>query len=149
EARREKARRGEYYARVAVGYCKTAAGHLEKHPDARVQQAIRLVFAKVLEFGSARQVLLWMREHGLAVPINRTDRGAIIWKAVTYGWVHMVLTNPVYAGSYAYGRTVTVATLTAPGTRRRRVVARAAGDPGVVLLHDRHEGYIDRATFER
>ena len=75
EARLEKARRGDYYARVAVGYCKTAEGGLEKHPDARVQHAIGLVFEKVLELGSARQVMLWMREHGLEVPVNRTDRG--------------------------------------------------------------------------
>ena len=149
EARLEKARRGDYYARVAVGYCKTAVGGLEKHPDARVQHAIRLVFEKMLELGSARQVLLWMREHGLAVPVNGTDRGEIVWKAVSYGWIHMVLTNPVYAGAYVYGRTVTVATLTEQGARQRRVVARPAGDAAVILLPDRHEGYIDPATFDR
>src|SRR5207244_9321574 len=124
-------------------------GGLEKHPDARVQHAIRLVFEKVLELGSARQVLLWMREHGLEVPVNCTDRGEIVWKAVSYGWIHMVLTNPVYAGSYAYGRTVTVATLTEQGARQRRVVARPAGDAAVILLADPPEGSIPRATVAR
>ena len=148
EARLEKARRGEYYARVAVGYRKAPEGALEKHPDARVQHTIRLVFEKVLEFGSARQVLLWMRAHGLEVPVNRTDRGDLVWKGVSYAWLHMVLTNPIYAGAYAYRRTMAVATLRADGTRQRRVIPRPAGD-AVVLLPDHHEGYIDRATFDR
>ena len=149
EARLEKARRGEYYARVAVGYRKAPEGALEKHPDARVQHTIRLVFEKVLEFGSARQVLLWMRAHGLEVPVNRTDRGDLVWKGVSYAWLHMVLTNPIYAGAYAYRRTMAVATLRADGTRQRRVIPRPAGDAAVVLLPDHHEGYIDRATFDR
>jgi len=149
EARLEKARRGEYYARVAVGYRKTPAGGLERHPDARVQHTLRLVFAKVLELGSARQVLLWMRAHGLEVPVNRPDRGDLVWQGVTYGWLHRVLTNPVYAGAYAYRRTMALATLREDGTRHRRVVARPASDAAVILLPDHHEGYIDRATFER
>src|SRR5205823_2238860 len=78
EARTEKARRGEYHAKIAVGYRKTHEGGIEKHPDARVQHAVRLVFDKMLELGSARQVLLWMREHRLEVPVNRNDRGEVL-----------------------------------------------------------------------
>jgi DNA invertase Pin-like site-specific DNA recombinase len=147
EARDEKARRGEYYARIAVGYRKTLEGSIEKHPDARVQHAIRLVFDKVLELGSARQAMLWMREHRIEVPINSKDPGGVRWKGVTYGWLHMVLTNPVYAGAYVWGRTTKVARMTDEGIRRK--VARKPLADASVLLHDRHDGYIDRATFER
>ena len=148
EARTEKARRGEYYAKIAVGYRKTLEGGIEKHPDARVQHAVKLVFDKTLELGSARQALLWMREHRLEVPINRNDRGEVLWKPPTYGRLHMILTNPIYAGSYAYGRTVQVTSLDADGSVRRSVARRDLKETPV-LLHDRHDGYIDREVFER
>ena len=148
EARTEKARRGEYYAKIAVGYRKTQDGGIEKHPDARIQHALRLAFDKMLELGSARQVLLWMREHGIEVPVNRNDRGDVLWKSATYTWLHMILTNPVYAGTYAYGRTVQVARMNDDGSFRRTVMRRELKDASV-LLHDRHDGYIDRAVFQR
>lgn len=148
EARNEKARRGEYYAKIAVGYRKTQDGGIEKHPDARVQHAVTLIFGKMLELGSARQVLLWMREHRLEAPVNRNDRGEVLWKAPTYSWLHMVLTNPIYAGSYAYGRSVQVTALNRDGSFRRSVRRRQLKDASV-LLHERHDGYIDRGVFER
>jgi DNA invertase Pin-like site-specific DNA recombinase len=148
EAKMEKVRRGECYGNVAVGYRKTLDGTIEKHPDARVQHAMRLAFDKFLELGSVRQVLLWMREHQLEVPINRNDRGDVLWKPARYAWLHMVLTNPIYAGSYVYGRTAGVAAMTEQGTLRRRVT-RKPRDAASVLLHDHHEGYIDRGVFDR
>src|SRR5207247_9800381 len=53
-ARYEKARRGELVVSAPVGFVK-AGGRYEKDPDRRVQEAIGLVFDKVLELGSARQ----------------------------------------------------------------------------------------------
>lgn len=147
EARVEKARRGELYGRVAVGYRKTADGPIEKHPDARVQHAVRVAFDKTLELGSVRQVLLWLREQRMEMPVNRNDRGDVLWKTATYAWLHMVLTNPVYAGSYVYGRTMGVATMADDGSLRRKVTRKPSD--ASVLLHDQHEGYIDRETFER
>jgi DNA invertase Pin-like site-specific DNA recombinase len=148
EAKAEKARRGEYYGKIAVGYRKTLEGGIEKHPDARVQHSVSLIFDKMLELGSARQVLLWMREHRLEVPVNRNDRGEVQWKSPGAGWLYMVLTNPIYAGTYAYGRTMPVATITDDGSFRRTVKRKALKDTSV-LLHDRHDGYIGRDVFER
>src|SRR3954453_15597170 len=49
-ARYEKARRGELIVAAPVGFVK-AGNRLEKDPDRRVQEAIRLVFDKVAELG--------------------------------------------------------------------------------------------------
>ena len=68
QARHEKARRGELVITAPVGYRKTEDQRLEKDPDRRVQQAIRLVFKKMTELGSVRQVLLWFRREKVQLP---------------------------------------------------------------------------------
>lgn len=147
EARREKAARGEYYAKVAVGYRKTDDGRLEMTPDLRVQQALRLSFAKFFELGSARQVLLWMREQGLKMPVNRNHRGEVIWKTPSFSWLYQVITNPIYAGAYVYGRTSTRRAIR-DGEVTQRIVRVPRGE-WKVLLHDRVAAYIDWNQFER
>ncbi len=56
-ARYEKARRGELVVSAPVGFVK-AGDRYEKDPARRVQEAVALVFDKVMEPGSARQALL-------------------------------------------------------------------------------------------
>ncbi len=146
EARREKARRGEYFAKIAVGYRKTEEGKLEKTPDLRVQQIIRLAFDKSLELGSARQCLSWLCEQGLGVPVNRNHRGEVRWRAPSQGWLYKLLTNPVYAGTYAYGRTA-LKTVLRDGMIRHEVVQRPQEE--WIVYRDHHEAYVDQATFER
>ena len=49
EAMKQKARRGELFLTVAVGYVKTGRDLIEKDPDRRVQEAIGLVFRRYAE----------------------------------------------------------------------------------------------------
>src|SRR5580658_2028623 len=55
-ARDSKARRGEFQFMLPPGFCWSEAGKIEIDPDAHVQEAVRMVFAKFRELGSARQV---------------------------------------------------------------------------------------------
>jgi len=75
-------------------------------PDLRIQQVIRLIFARFRELGSARQVLLSMVAEQVHFP--RPSEGntlvAFEWTPIRYCNVVAVLKNPFYAGAYAYGK---------------------------------------------
>ncbi|WP_295453769.1 recombinase family protein [uncultured Thiodictyon sp.] len=145
-----KARRGELYTSVAVGYVRTAGNRLEKDPDLRVREAIGLVFAKFAGLQSVRQVLVWLRQEGIALPaVHYGPEGrAIAWRLPGYPAVHKLLTNPVYAGAYAFGRTMSRVRIEASRKRIVRGVRRSPAD-WTILIRDRHDGYIDWDTYER
>ena len=52
------------------GFCWGEAGKIEIDPDEHVAGAIRLVFAKFRELGSARQVFLWLRSADIKMPVG-------------------------------------------------------------------------------
>ena len=68
EAMRQKARRGELFLTVAVGFVKAGRDTIEKDPDRRVQEAVALVFRKFTEFQTIRQVLVWLRQEKIPLP---------------------------------------------------------------------------------
>jgi excisionase family DNA binding protein len=150
EAMKQKARRGELFLTVAIGYVKTGGDRIEKDADRRVQAAIALVFRKFAELQTIRQVLVWCRQEKVRLPVlgegGATDR--IIWRLPVYPTVHHMLTNPVYAGAYAFGRRTARVTIE---NGRKRVVRSMQRDwrSWEVLIRDHHEGYISWAEFER
>jgi len=107
EARREKASRGELIINTPVGYIKSEEGLLQKDPDLRVQKSLHLIFKKMLQLGTARQVLMWLIEHDLQVPTKRyrAKSWETVWRRPAYRMVLRILRNPIYAGAYAYGKT--------------------------------------------
>lgn len=137
EARQAKAKRGELLVAAPVGYLKTDEHRLEKDPDQRVQQAVLMVFRKVIELSSVRQALLWFLEHGLQLLAQAPD-GAICWKRPTYGAIYRMLTNPIYGGAYAYGKSQAI-THYADGEQRHGQ-RRKPRSEWSVLIPNAHEG---------
>jgi DNA invertase Pin-like site-specific DNA recombinase len=150
EALKQKARRGALVLGVAAGYVKVGRDRIEKNPDQRVQDALKLVFSKFAEFQSARQVHIWLRDEGIALPVksrNGEARG-VIWRLSAYNIVHNILTNPIYAGAYAFGRTTSRVSVENGRKRVRRGVHRPMAEWDV-LIKDHHEAYITWDEFER
>jgi len=150
EALKQKARRGELFLGVAAGYVKAGRVRIEKDADQRVQEALMLVFAKFAEFQSVRQVHIWLREEGIVLPVksHNTEGRAIIWKLPAYNTVHNILTNPIYAGVYAFGRTTSKVSVVVGRKRMRRGLRRRVTEWDV-LLKEQHEGYITWDEFEK
>lgn len=148
-ARDAKAQRGELRIALPPGYCWNELGRIEMDPDERVVAAIRLVFRKFRELGSARQVTLWARAAAVKLPVYRQSRlGARIeWCETSYHRVNSILRHPIYAGAYVFGRT---------GQRTRIEVDRARKSNGhrtpraswKVLLHDHHPSYLSWEEYE-
>lgn len=150
QAMKQKARRGELFLTVAVGYVKAGRDSIEKAADRRAQEAIELVFRKFAELQTIRQVLVWLRQEKVELPVAapRASERRIEWRAPVYSTLHHMLTNPVYAGAYAFGRRAMHVTIE---NGRKRVVRSIQSDwqDWEVLIRDHHEGYISWAEFER
>jgi DNA invertase Pin-like site-specific DNA recombinase len=150
EALKQKARRGALVLGVAAGYVKVGRDRIEKNPDQRVVDALQLVFAKFAEFQSARQVHIWLRDEGIELPVKSRDGEArgVVWRLPAYNIVHNILTNPIYAGAYAFGRTTSEVSIEQGRKRVRRGVHRPMAEWDV-LIKDHHEAYITWEEFER
>jgi excisionase family DNA binding protein len=149
EAIKQKARRGELFSTVAIGYVKAGGDRIEKDADRRVQEALALVFRKFAELQTIRQVLLWCREEKILLPNLGVGGSAerIVWRLPVYPTLYHMLTNPVYAGAYAFGRRTARVTIE---DGRKRVVRSMQRDwrDWVTLIRDHHDGYISWMEFE-
>jgi DNA invertase Pin-like site-specific DNA recombinase len=150
EALKQKARRGELFMTVAVGYVRSGPDRIEKDPDLRVREALALVFRKFAELQSVRQVHVWFRQERISLPaVGHGPEGRRVeWKAPVYNTVHHILTNPIYAGAYAFGRSVSKVTIE---NGRKRILRglRVDRPDWQVLIRDHHDGYIGWDAFER
>src|SRR5246127_2377754 len=146
-----KAARGELRRGLPVGFIwGEQDGEVLFHPDEAVTGALRTVFERFAEFGSARRVWLWFRSEGLSFPLQTMPAGMpgpIRWVTPTYHALHQVLTNPVYAGAYTYGKTRFERYVNEQGAVRKRI-RHLPMEQWAVLIQDHHPGFIDWATFE-
>ena len=145
---RNKAARGELHRGLPVGLVRGEAdGEVLLHPDESVVAAIRAVFERFAELGSARRVWLWFRSQGLRFPLQSNTLADVQWVAPTYTKIHQVLTNPFYAGVYVYGRTQQTCYVDDRGRLRKRIKVRPRAE-WPVFIRDHHRGFIDWDRFE-
>jgi DNA invertase Pin-like site-specific DNA recombinase len=142
-----KARRGELFKRLPVGFVRDGTGKVVLHPDRRVGEAIRLIFVKFRELWSVRQTFQWFRDHDVELPANPIRGTRLVWKIPSQSLVADVLRNPFYAGAYVWGRRP-METLLIDGRLKKRQAANRRPEECRVFIADHHVGYIDWASYE-
>lgn len=150
DAARSKARRGELRLSVPFGYIWHREAGLGLDPDLRLQEVIRLIFARFREFGSARHVLLSMTADQIHFP-RPSDEGrmtSFTWLPIRYRNVIAVLKNPFYAGVYVYGKSEKRTSIVDGRARRSYGHGKPMGT-WEVFIRDHHEDYIVWDEYER
>ncbi len=149
DAARSKARRGELRISVPVGYVRHREIGLGFDPDLRLQEAVRLIFVRFRELGSAWQLLSLRADHlHFPRPSDGKRMVAFDWTPIRYRNVISVLKNPFYAGAYIYGKSEH-RTAIVNGRAQKTYGHGKPFEEWEVVLKDHHEGYIDWAEFER
>ncbi|MGB7988673.1 MAG: recombinase family protein [Candidatus Methylophosphatis roskildensis] len=145
----QKAKRGELYNQVPIGYVRTPDDRVEKEADQRVCAALDLVFRKFAELASVRQLYFWLQQQQIKLPaINGAGAARhIVWKQPRYHVLLSLLKNPIYAGTYAYGRSKTIVRIE-HGRKRISRTRQLPCEDWAVLIPDHHEGYISWAVYQ-
>jgi DNA invertase Pin-like site-specific DNA recombinase len=150
DAARSKASRGELRISIPFGYIWHREAGPGVDPDLRLQEVIRLIFARFHELGSARQVLLSMKAAQIHFP-RPSDEGRMTnfeWMPVRYRNVISVLKNPFYAGVYVYGKSEKRTSIVDGRARRSYGHGKPVGT-WEVMIPNHHEGYIGWEEYER
>jgi len=137
-----KARGGEAFSLVPIGDVRTPDGGVAIGPDEQVRAAVRMVFEKVAELGSARRAHAFLVAHDIRLGVRstrRSDKGVLCWRLPRLSTIYDMLRHPFYAGAYVYGRCVV--------DRRGRVAGKpgrrsARPDEWVCFQRDRVPAYI-------
>jgi DNA invertase Pin-like site-specific DNA recombinase len=103
----QKARRGELSKPVPTGYLRRASGEVVLDPDEEVRDVVRLIFETFDRVGTTHGLLNELARNKIQVGIRlRTgpNIGQLVWRRPHRQMLASILRNPIYAGTYAYGR---------------------------------------------
>jgi len=97
-----------------------------------------------------RQLVLFLRQEGIDLPtaVHGPQGRTVRWGPPRYHAVHRLLTNPVYAGAYVFGRTISRTRVEGGRKVITHGVARRRDD-WMVLIRDHHDGYISWEEYDR
>ena len=146
-AKRAAAERGELRIPLPVGFVYDEDDEVVIDPDEEVAAAVADVFTAFTATGSAYGVVA-------AFTSRRFPRrayggawaGQVRFDRLTHSRACSILSNPVYAGAYVFGRFRSRRTVRPDGSVRT-VTLELPRTEWAVCIHDHHEGYIDWDTF--
>lgn len=146
-AKRAAAERGELRTPLPVGYVYDEDNEVVIDPDEEVAAAVADVFTAFTATGSAYGVVA-------AFTSRRFPRrayggawaGQVRFDRLTHSRACSILSNPVYAGAYVFGRFRSRRTVRPDGSVRT-VTLELPRTEWAVCIHDHHDGYIDWDTF--
>lgn len=144
-----KAKRGELFFNIPAGYVKTTEDQLEKDPDQRIQNIIESVFAKFTEVGSIRQTYLYFCDRQIEIPVQSSGKFGKQWqwKVPGYSYLRCILSNPIYAGTYVFGRRKTTKELIDGKVVLKTRMLKP--DQWKIVIPGNHPGYITEEEHQK
>ncbi len=101
-----KARRGALLSKGPIGYVR-ASDQLVLDPDEQAQGVVRLIFDQFDRLGTMNAVLRFLVANGIRLPIRAAagpGKGQLEWRRPNQSALQNMLTHPIYAGAYVFGR---------------------------------------------
>ncbi|HEX2940434.1 MAG TPA: recombinase family protein [Rhodopila sp.] len=149
QGRWNKAERSELGFNMPRGYLKHPSGEVCIDPDERVHDTIRLVFDVFERRGSVHGTMRYLVDHDIALPDRARSgplTGDVVWQPPHRSAILGMLTNPVYAGAYVFGRRRKGPSH--PARRSGACQPSRSPEDWQVLLRDRWPAYITWETYE-
>ncbi len=144
-----KAKRGELELLTPIGYERDSyTGNISFSKDRSVKEYIDLVFHLFGKIGSVRGTLKELRRRELEMPFWSSEPGLgrkIQWKHPTYEAIYNIIKNPIYAGTYVYGKRKGAYNPITKKYKHRNV------DPKDwdIVIPNHHEKYISVSEHEK
>jgi DNA invertase Pin-like site-specific DNA recombinase len=146
--RLNKVKRGRYRFMLPVGLeWDEVTGKPRQVVDQSVRHAIGQVYHLFEQLRSAKAVLAYLNQRGIELPRLRVISGLgrqLEWHQPTYGAIYALLTNPIYAGVYAYGKKE----WHIDPVNQCKQLRRRPRQEWFAFIPDHHPGYITLAEYE-
>ena len=107
QGRLNKARRGDLRFALPVGYVWSEDDGICLDPDEQVQDVVRLIFRTFDDVGTLGGLVRFLARNNVQLGIRVREgpgKGNLVWRRPNRMTLQNLLTHPIYAGAYAYGR---------------------------------------------
>jgi DNA invertase Pin-like site-specific DNA recombinase len=141
----QKAKRGDLVSKGPMGY-RREGDTLTLDPDEQAQSVIRLVFEQFDRLGTMHAVLRHLVVEGIRLPVrsaSRVNLGELEWRRPNQTAIKNILTHPIYAGAYVFGRSTQ-----SQKSKQHKLPCRLPRQQWLVLLRDRYPAYISWSQYE-